>query len=119
MSVEISIHAPREGSDSKDAQKIYALLRINRKIHEVCASSFFCLHEKQTASGIFAAPNRCEAAGKSLHTSPSQLQNQGVLRQISCLAAKVFNLVFISLAQVVKPQAVFLGIHDSAKLCLK
>ena len=44
----------------------------------------------------------------------SRLDDEGLLGQIGGLAAKVFDLLLILLAEVVKPQAVPFLIHDGA-----
>ena len=49
----------------------------------------------------------------------SQLENQGLLRAIASLAAEVFDLLLVLLAEVIEAQAVPLRVHDGAKLRLQ
>ncbi len=43
---------------------------------------------------------------------PSHLKDQRPLRLISGLSAKMFDLIFVTAAEIVKTQAVFFGIHN-------
>lgn len=56
----------------------------------------------------------CEPGGESMCAWCSQLDDEGFLGPIGGLAAKVFDLLLILVAEVVKPQAVPFLIHDGA-----
>lgn len=62
---------------------------------------------------------RCELTHYCLTTSCSHLENEGFLRQIGLPVAEVFHFIFISLSEIVKPQAVAILIHNRQQLCLK
>ncbi len=114
----ISIHAPREGSDSKRAQKEKIYFGQNA----IFCKALYKISTQYPINGYFFF-SLCQSfylfqvrTGQGFHDRFlfARLKNQRVLRQISLLTAKVFDLILIALSQIIKSQAVFLWIHDGA-----
>ena len=138
---QISIHAPRVGSDDNSSnhkrtpphfnprspcgerQQRYT----NFKVHLWQRGRIFAFLRGN--AGIPIKRQRCETgflmeiwvrtSRHFLFIMASQSENQGVLRHIAALAAKMLHLLFVLATQVVKPQRVLFGIHDGKKLCLQ
>ena len=116
--VLISIHAPRGGSDGKDAQisgsifgKDIKFVRHNPgKVVPNRLKKRWHLHR-------FPKKSRANLPGFSVHLRFA-LQNQGILRQIGVLAAEMLNFLFVLIPQIVETEAVLFRIHDGQKLCL-
>ncbi len=109
----ISIHAPRTGGDSKNSQKDQLFpqkLNSSYKHHLT-----FPLFNNNTAFTLVKHhKNPVRDHGDILCTWPSHLKHQDIFRGIGRFRAKVLNFILIAAAQVVKPQAVLLRVHDLA-----
>ena len=139
---QISIHAPRAESDpepntgylsNETFQSTLPVRRATAKMHktvmhfckglpiskDTCVKFHLHTMQSSTIRSIFPASNGCEPAGKSMCAWGSRLDNQGIFWSISGLAAKVFDLLLVLLAEVIKPQAIPLRIHDGTKLRLQ
>ena len=102
ISPNISIHAPRVGSDSKDAQIF--LLHLRQKgyffvIFSKLGAIFRGLAEK---GGGISFLDRCEPSGGNMGTWRSRSENQGVFGRIGGFTAKVFYFLFVLIAKVVE-----------------
>ena len=98
----ISIHAPRVGSDSKAAQIF--LLHLRQKgyffvIFSKLGAIFRGLAEK---GGGISFLDRCEPPGGNMGTWRSRSENQGVFGRIGGFTAKVFYFLFVLIAKVVE-----------------
>lgn len=108
----ISTHAPRTGSDSKNAQ---VFLCIFVKYTSICYFLFLLNHiTKHLATDFYKylCKTRREPPGGFLFTWTSRLNDQGPLRLVCFLTAKVLHLLLILVTQIVKPKAVLLLVHD-------
>lgn len=134
----ISIHAPREGGDSKDAQfylrifdKQVELLRFLGKIRGGCLRN----PEKdrrflgKSLANLPAISGHLDFAGAGRRVPDTRApyhcragrrvsEDQGILRQIGALRTEMLHFFLILLPQIVKAQTVFLRIHDGQELCL-
>lgn len=118
--VAISIHPPLAGRDSDLAQKNCAKHRI---LHKKCIYP----GRIERFSGFDAAIFSAKRAQISVRTfrriaarSPfARLYHQDPLRLIAGIDAEVFHLGFIAIAQIIKPQAVLLLVHQGTELMLK
>ena len=116
----ISIHPPLAGRDSDLAQKNCAKHRI---LHKKCIYP----GRIEWFSGFDAAIFSAKRAQISVRTfrriaarSPfARLYHQDPLRLIAGIDAEVFHLGFIAIAQIIKPQAVLLLVHQGTELMLK
>ena len=136
--IHISIHAPREGGDSKDAQfylrifdKQVELLRFLGKIRGGCLRN----PEKdrrflgKSLANLPAISGHLDFAGAGRRVPDTRApyhcragrrvsEDQGILRQIGALRTEMLHFFLILLPQIVKAQTVFLRIHDGQELCL-
>ena len=118
--LRISIHPPLAGRDSDLAQKNCAKHRI---LHKKCIYP----GRIERFSGFDAAIFSAKRAQISVRTfrriaarSPfARLYHQDPLRLIAGIDAEVFHLGFIAIAQIIKPQAVLLLVHQGTELMLK
>ena len=61
----------------------------------------------------------CEPQGDFTRASGSRLQDHRLLWVVGGLASEVFNFALVLISEVIKAEAVFLVVHNGAKLCLK
>ena len=88
-------------------------------LQKICSSLIILLHlqeSKHAKTGVW----RCEPQGKILSTWPSHLLNhEDPFRFIARLAAKMFYLVLVSIAQIIKPKTVTFRVHNRTELRLQ
>lgn len=136
----ISIHAPREGGDSKDAQFYLRIFDKQVELFRFLEKNTGWLPEKPGERPVFSQEKPCKPPGnlRSLglrggagrrvpdtrapyHCCAGRRasEDQGILWQIGALRTEMLHFFLILLPQIVKAQTVFLRIHDGEELRLQ
>ena len=115
----ISIHATREGGDSKNYRKISRRFLQNviyshsfAQIRAKCNRKFD-IRQKLSVDSIGNCGAKRQGIAVRLRFAP-KLYHQYALRLVAALGAEMLDLTLVLAAEIVKPQAVQLVIHDRA-----
>ena len=115
----ISIHAAREGGDSKNYRKISRRFLQNviynhsfAQIRAKCNRKFD-IRQKLSVDSIGNCGAKRQGIAVRLRFAP-KLYHQYALRLVAALGAEMLDLTLVLAAEIVKPQAVQLVIHDRA-----
>ena len=113
----ISIHATREGGDSKNYRKISRRFLQNviyshsfAQIRAKCNRKFD-IRQKLFVYSIGNCGAKRQGIAVRLRFAP-KLYHQYALRLVAALGAEMLDLTLVLAAEIVKPQAVQLVIHD-------
>ena len=117
--IHISIHAAREGGDSKNYRKISRRFLQNviyshsfAQIRAKCNRKFD-IRQKLSVDSIGNCGAKRQGIAVRLRFAP-KLYHQYALRLVAALGAEMLDLTLVLAAEIVKPQAVQLVIHDRA-----
>ena len=115
--IGISIHAAREGGDSKNYRKISRRFLQNviynhsfAQIRAKCNRKFD-IRQKLFVYSIGNCGAKRQGIAVRLRFAP-KLYHQYALRLVAALGAEMLDLTLVLAAEIVKPQAVQLVIHD-------
>ena len=108
----ISIHVPREGDDSKGAQKWCSFGKGKREITGRLAKCAGLLNKWDQGPGAFGRGKGVRTCRGNMFAWTSQSENQGAFGLVGGFAAEMLHLFLVGVAQIVESQAVLFRIHD-------
>ena len=106
--MRVSIHAPREGSDSKNAQKFNTSVSTLHNLHGKFADFTRKAQKTQTLFHTFAVRSAREKAVRLTFA----LNHQRVLGIVAGFCPEVLDTAAVTVAKIVKAQAVCLDINE-------
>lgn len=108
----ISIHVPREGDDSKGAQKWCSFGKGKREITGRLAKCAGLLNKWDQGPGAFGRGKGVRTCRGNMFAWTSRSENQGAFGLVGGFAAEMLYLFLVGVAQIVESQAVLFRIHD-------
>ena len=110
--MKISIHVPREGDDSKGAQKWCSFGKGKREITGRLAKCDGLLDKWNQGPGAFGWGKGVRTCRGNMFAWTSRSENQGAFGLVGGFAAEMLHLFLVGVAQIVESQAVLFRIHD-------
>ena len=108
----VSIHVPREGDDSKGAQKWCSFGKGKREIIGRLAKCAGLLNKWDQGPGAFGWEKGVRTCRGNMFAWTSRSENQGAFGLVGGFAAEMLHLFLVGVAQIVESQAVLFRIHD-------